>query len=76
MEAVIAGCRENNFTHPFYSPVADGPLRGMVAIASGAGKCRGFVGSPMLGKMSLLEAVGKGVLQVVKNHPDWPNSNH
>jgi molecular chaperone Hsp33 len=26
----------------------------------------------MLGKMSLLEAVGKGVLQVVKNHPDWP----
>jgi len=33
---------------------------------------RGFVGSPMLGQMSLEEAVGKGAVQVVKNHPDWP----
>jgi molecular chaperone Hsp33 len=26
----------------------------------------------MLGEMSLPEAVGKGSVQVVKNHPDWP----
>ncbi|CAB9518546.1 33 kDa chaperonin [Seminavis robusta] len=51
---------------------SNGPLRGLVAIASGGGKCRGFVGSPMLGDMSIFEAVGKGVLQVVKNHPEWP----
>ena len=58
--------------HFAFSDLADGPLRGTVAIASGSGKCKGFVGSPMLGNMSLVEAVGKGVLQVVKNHPDWP----
>ena len=23
--------------------------------------------------MHLSEAVGKGMVQVVKNHPDWPN---
>mmetsp|Transcript_31090 Transcript_31090/g.75141 ORF Transcript_31090/g.75141 Transcript_31090/m.75141 type:complete len:428 (-) Transcript_31090:108-1391(-) len=51
----------------------DGPLRGVVAIANGAGKVRGYVGSPMLGDMTIQEAVGKGSVQVVKNHPDWPN---
>lgn len=50
----------------------DGPLRGLVAIASGKGDIRGFVGTPMLGQMTLEEAVGKGALQVVKNHPEWP----
>ncbi|GAX10042.1 molecular chaperone Hsp33 [Fistulifera solaris] len=50
----------------------DGPLRGVVAIATGSGTVRGYVGSPMLGEMSLPEAVGKGSVQVVKNHPDWP----
>jgi molecular chaperone Hsp33 len=51
----------------------DGPLRGVVAISNGAGQVRGYVGSPMLGDMPIEEAVGKGSVQVVKNHPDWPN---
>lgn len=58
--------------HDVILKTADGPLRGLVAIATGSGDIRGFVGSPMLGQMNLKEAVGKGVLQVVKNHPDWP----
>ena len=56
-----------------YSYIANGPLRGIVAISSGKGEVRGYVGSPMLGDMHLSEAVGKGMVQVVKNHPDWPN---
>ena len=58
--------------HTTKTITADGPLRGLVAIASGKGDIRGFVGSPMLGQMTLPEAVGKGSLQVVKNHPEWP----
>ena len=27
----------------------------------------------MLGDLSLEEAVGKGAIKVVKNHPEWPN---
>ena len=50
----------------------DGPIRGIVAIASGAGSVRGYVGSPMLGDIGLQEALGKGSVQIVKNHPDWP----
>jgi hypothetical protein len=50
----------------------DGPLRGVVAISSGTGGVRGYVGSPMLGDISLKDAVGKGSVQIVKNHPDWP----
>jgi molecular chaperone Hsp33 len=52
---------------------SDGPLRGVVAIANGRGKVRGYVGSPMLGETQLSKAVGQGLVQVVKNHPDWPN---
>ncbi|KAL3903228.1 MAG: hypothetical protein SGILL_010525 [Bacillariaceae sp.] len=52
---------------------SDGPLRGIVGISDGTGKVRGYVGSPMLGANDLHEAVGKGLVQVVKNHPDWPN---
>jgi molecular chaperone Hsp33 len=26
----------------------------------------------MLGEMPLAEAVGKGAVQIVKSHPDWP----
>lgn len=52
---------------------ADGPLRGVVAISDGVGNVRGYVGSPMLGDIELPEAVGKGMVQVVKNHPDWSN---
>jgi molecular chaperone Hsp33 len=52
---------------------SDGPLRGVVGISDGTGKVRGYVGSPMLGADNLQEAVGKGLVQVVKNHPDWPN---
>ena len=33
---------------------------------------RGYVGTLMLGKIVLKDAVGKGAVQVVKNHPDWP----
>jgi molecular chaperone Hsp33 len=52
---------------------SDGPIRGIVAISTGKGEVRGYVGSPMLGDMKLSEAVGLGSVQVVKNHPDWPN---
>lgn len=52
---------------------ADGPLRGVVAISDGLGNVRGYVGSPMLGDIELPEAVGQGMVQVVKNHPDWSN---
>jgi molecular chaperone Hsp33 len=52
---------------------ADGPLRGVVAISDGVGNVRGYVGSPMLGDIELSEAVGQGMVQVVKNHPDWSN---
>jgi molecular chaperone Hsp33 len=51
----------------------DGPLRGAVAISDGVGNVRAYVGSPMLGDIELPEAVGKGMVQVVKNHPDWKN---
>jgi len=51
----------------------DGPLRGVVAISNGKGEVRGYVGSPMLGDVELSVALGKGSVQVVKNHPDWPN---
>lgn len=44
----------------------------MVAIASGTGGVRGYVGTPMLGDISLKDAVGRGSVQIVKNHPDWP----
>lgn len=50
----------------------DGPLRGVLVIASGAGCVKGYVGTPMLGDFTLPEAIGKGAVQVVKNHPDWP----
>ena len=51
---------------------SDGPLRGVVGIANGKGEVRGYVGSPSLGDISLQDAIGKGSVQIVKNHPDWP----
>jgi molecular chaperone Hsp33 len=52
----------------------DGPLRGAMAISTGSGQVRGYAGSPGVGGgLTLQEAVGKGSVQVVKNHPDWPN---
>ena len=52
----------------------EGPIRGIVAICSGKGEVRGYVGSPMLGNdLTLVDAVGRtGAVQIVKNHPDWP----
>jgi molecular chaperone Hsp33 len=52
----------------------EGPIRGIVAICSGIGEVRGYVGSPMLGNdLTLEDAVGRtGAVQIVKNHPDWP----
>lgn len=53
----------------------EGPIRGVVAICSGKGEVRGYVGSPMLGNdLTLEDAVGRtgGAVQIVKNHPDWP----
>ncbi|KAL9187953.1 hypothetical protein ACHAXT_006331 [Thalassiosira profunda] len=51
----------------------DGPLRGCVAIVTGKGEARGYVGNPSLGDdFTLKEAVGSGTVQVVKNHPEWP----
>lgn len=52
----------------------DGPLRGCLALVTGKGEARGYVGNPSLGDdFTLNEAVGAGTVQVVKNHPDWPN---
>jgi molecular chaperone Hsp33 len=50
----------------------DGPIRSVVAIADGVGQVRGFVGNPSLGEMHISEAIGKGTVQIVKMHPDWP----
>jgi len=51
----------------------DGPLRGCLAIVTGKGEARGYVGNPSLGNdFTLKEAIGGGTVQVVKNHPDWP----
>ena len=52
----------------------EGPIRGVVAICSGKGEVRGYVGCPMLGgDLQLEDAVGRtGAVQIVKNHPDWP----
>lgn len=52
---------------------SDGPLRGVMAISTGSGDVKGYVGSPQIGDMPLSEAIGKGALQVVKNHPNWTN---
>ena len=51
---------------------SDGPIRGVVGIANGKGEVRGYVGTPQLGDISLEDAIGKGSVQIVKNHPDWP----
>lgn len=51
----------------------DGPLRGICTTTTGRGECRGYVGVPGLQGFTLEDAVGKGTVQVVKNHPDWPN---
>lgn len=51
----------------------DGPLRGCLAIVTGLGEAKGYVGNPSLGDdFTLAEAIGQGTVQVVKNHPDWP----
>jgi len=47
-------------------------LRGAFAIATGSGEVRGYVGNPGINGFKLQEAVGKGTVQVVKNHPEWP----
>jgi len=51
----------------------DGPIRQVVAVADTTGAVRGYVGCPSLGTMTLPEAIGKGTVQIVKNHPSWPN---
>mmetsp|Transcript_9210 Transcript_9210/g.11612 ORF Transcript_9210/g.11612 Transcript_9210/m.11612 type:complete len:406 (+) Transcript_9210:176-1393(+) len=51
----------------------DGPARSVVSIAQSNGEVRGYVANPGLGDMHITEAVGKGTVQIVKNHPEWPN---
>ena len=51
---------------------SDGPIRGIVGIANGKGQVRGYTGTPALADIHLPEAVGKGLVKVVKNHPEWP----
>lgn len=51
----------------------DGPLRGVFSICTGKGEARGYVGNSALNGFNLEEAIGKGTVQVVKNHPEWPN---
>lgn len=50
----------------------DGPIRTVVTIANSAGEVRGYAGNPGLGQMHISEAIGRGTVQVVKMHPDWP----
>ena len=51
----------------------DGPIRSVVSISTGNGEVRGYVGNPGLGDMHIAEAIGRGTVQVVKNHPEWTN---
>lgn len=51
----------------------DGPIRNVVSISNGKGEVRGYVGNPGLGDMHIAEAIGRGTVQVVKNHPEWSN---
>jgi molecular chaperone Hsp33 len=53
----------------------DGPLQGAMVVCSGGGtQVRGYVGNPSLNGFTRSEAVGKsGTVQIVKNHPSWPN---
>lgn len=51
----------------------DGPLRGVVSICNGKGEIKAYVGNPGINGFTLPDAVGKGTVQVVKNHPSWPN---
>ena len=61
---------------PFLLLKGDGPLEGLFAVSNGKGELKGYVGSTrnIPPNMALSEAVGTtGTLQIVKNHPDWPN---
>ena len=51
----------------------DGPIRSVMSITTGKGEVKGYVGNPGLSDMHISEAIGKGTVQVVKNHPEWPN---
>lgn len=51
----------------------DGPLIKVVSVVTGDGKVKGYVQSPNIKGFGLKEAIGRGTVQVVKNHPDWPN---
>jgi molecular chaperone Hsp33 len=56
----------------------DGPLRGVVALADDAGRARGYVVSPRAhpprvdGELDVHNAVGAGVLTVVRQRPGQP----
>ncbi|KAG5189414.1 heat shock protein Hsp33 [Tribonema minus] len=52
----------------------DGPLNGILAIADGTGGVRGYVGNGMVdlgAPYDVSVGIGKGVLKVVRNHPDY-----
>jgi len=53
----------------------EGPIRNIMAIASGSGGVRGYCGNPRVSLPTTLEVVGAtgGVVQVVKMHPEWKN---
>lgn len=57
----------------------DGAAKGVMAISDGACNVRAWIGNsdlddlkdPETGRADIKAAVGKGTLQVVKNHPSW-----
>jgi len=57
----------------------DGQAKGVMAISDGACNVRAWIGNsdlddlrdPETGKADIKAAVGRGTLQVVKNHPSW-----
>ncbi len=51
----------------------DGPIRTVVSVSNAEGEVKGYAGNPALGDMHIAEAIGRGTVQVVKNHPEWPN---
>ncbi|KAI2512204.1 Hsp33 protein [Fragilaria crotonensis] len=45
---------------------SDGPLRGVMALSTGSGRVKGYVGSPQIGDMPLSEAIGMTPVQIAE----------
>jgi len=52
----------------------DGPLNGVIAVADGTGRVRGYCGDPQLVGVDMATAIGQGTIEVIRSHPnpDFP----